>query len=103
MCARSNRAGTPLPLPNHQALTCSFHHSLSHLLEGETTRCVPRSSRFFLGRVHTTRRASTISAKHRKAEKTTSSFSKREKIRRKPFKRRNSRSISLRFLYSSRS
>src|SRR5206468_12682558 len=56
-----------------------------------------------LGRVHTTRRASTISAKHRKAEKTTSSFSKREKIRRKPFKRRNSRSISLRFLYSSRS
>ncbi len=35
--------------------------------------------------------------------KMTSSFSKREKIRRNPFKRRNSRSISLRRLYISRS
>jgi imidazolonepropionase-like amidohydrolase len=51
-----------------------------------------------LGRVHTTRRASTMSAKERNARKTTSSFSKREKIRRKPLSLRNSRSISLRFL-----
>ena len=51
-----------------------------------------------LGRVHTNRSASTMSAKERKARKTTSSFSKREKMRRKPLSRRNSRSISLRFL-----
>ena len=51
-----------------------------------------------LGRVHTKRSASTMSAKERKARKTTSSFSKREKMRRKPLSRRNSRSISLRFL-----
>jgi hypothetical protein len=50
-----------------------------------------------LGRVHTTRKASTMNAKHRNAEKTTSSFSNREKMR------RNNRSISLRFLYSARS
>src|ERR1019366_4648769 len=41
-------------------------------------------------------RASTIRAKWRKARKTKSSLSKREKMRRKPFSRRNSRSISLR-------
>ena len=34
---------------------------------------------------------------------TTSSFSKREKMRRNPFSRRNNRSISLRRLYISRS
>ena len=51
-----------------------------------------------LGRVHTMRRASTMSAKLRNARKTTSSFSKREKMRRKPLSLRNSRSISLRFL-----
>lgn len=51
-----------------------------------------------LGPVHTKRSASTIRAKFTKARKSTSSFSKREKIRRKPFNRRNSRSISLRFL-----
>src|SRR3954466_14410476 len=37
-----------------------------------------------LGRVHTNRKASTMSAKQRNARKTTSSFSKREKMRRKP-------------------
>jgi transposase InsO family protein len=51
-----------------------------------------------LGCVHTIRSASTMSAKQRNARKTTSSFSKREKIRRKPFSLRKSRSISLRFL-----
>jgi hypothetical protein len=51
-----------------------------------------------LGRVHTIRSASTMSAKQRNARKTTSSFSKREKMRRKPFSLRKSRSISLRFL-----
>ena len=51
-----------------------------------------------LGRVHTTRRASTMSANERKPRKRTSSFSNREKIRRKPLSLRNSRSISLRFL-----
>ena len=55
-----------------------------------------------LGRVHTTFNASTIRAKLRKARKTTSSFSKREKMRRKPLSRLKSRSTSLRFLYSSR-
>jgi succinate dehydrogenase / fumarate reductase flavoprotein subunit len=62
-----------------------------------------RSELLDLGRVHTTRKASTMSAKHRNAEKTTSNFSNREKMRRNPFKRRNNRSISLRFLYSARS
>jgi nicotinamidase-related amidase len=51
-----------------------------------------------LGRVHANRRASTMNAKERKARKMTSSFSKREKMRRKPFSLRKSRSISLRFL-----
>jgi len=51
-----------------------------------------------LGRVHTIRSASTMSAKQRNARKMTSSFSKREKMRRKPFSLRKSRSISLRFL-----
>ena len=54
--------------------------------------------RFQLGRVHTTRSASTMSAKERNPRNTTSSFSKREKIRRKPLSLRNRRSISLRFL-----
>lgn len=43
-------------------------------------------------------RASTMRAKLRKPMKSTSSFSKREKILRKPLSLRNSRSISLRFL-----
>lgn len=43
-------------------------------------------------------RASTMRAKFRKPMKSTSSFSKREKILRKPLSLRNSRSISLRFL-----
>ena len=51
-----------------------------------------------LGRVHTNRRASTMRANCRKARKTRSSFSKREKMRRKPLSLRKSRSISLRFL-----
>ena len=38
-----------------------------------------------------------------KPRKSTSSFSKREKIRRKPFNRRNKRSTSLRLLYISMS
>src|ERR1035441_2105688 len=44
-------------------------------------------------------RASTIRAKWRKARKTKSSLSKREKMRRKPFSLRNRRSISLRRRY----
>ena len=36
-----------------------------------------------------------------KSRKSTSSLSKREKMRRKPFNRRNSRSTSLRLLYNS--
>jgi pimeloyl-ACP methyl ester carboxylesterase len=51
-----------------------------------------------LGRVHTNRSASTIRAKDRKARNKTSSFSKREKMRRNPLSLRKSRSISLRFL-----
>src|SRR5262245_28601865 len=51
-----------------------------------------------LGRVHTNLRASTMSAKERNARNMTSSFSKREKMRRNPLSLRNSRSISLRFL-----
>jgi transposase len=51
-----------------------------------------------LGRVHTNRRASMMSANWRNPRKMTSSFSKREKIRRKPLSLRNSRSISLRLL-----
>jgi len=51
-----------------------------------------------LGRVHTTRSASTMRANERKPRKRTSSFSKREKMRRKPLSLRNRRSISLRFL-----
>jgi len=42
-------------------------------------------------------------AKERKASESTSSFSKREKMRRKPLRLRKRRSISLRFLYSARS
>ena len=52
----------------------------------------------YLERVHTIRSASTMSANERNPRKRTSSFSKREKIRRNPFSLRNSRSISLRFL-----
>src|SRR5579863_10370104 len=51
-----------------------------------------------LGRVHTKRKASTMSANEKKPRKRTSSFSNREKIRRKPLSLRNSRSISFRFL-----
>ena len=51
-----------------------------------------------LGRVHTTRSASTMRANERKPRKRTSSFSKREKMRRNPLSLRNRRSISLRFL-----
>src|SRR5579863_6729560 len=51
-----------------------------------------------LGRVYTQRKASTMSANERKPRKRTSSFSNREKIRRKPLSLRNSRSISFRFL-----
>jgi hypothetical protein len=51
-----------------------------------------------LGRVHTTLNASTIKAKLMKARNTTSSFSNREKMRRKPLSRLKSRSTSLRFL-----
>ena len=53
---------------------------------------------FGLGRVHTTRSASTMRANERKPRKRTSSFSKREKMRRNPLSLRNRRSISLRFL-----
>ena len=56
-----------------------------------------------LGRVHTKRSASKMSANEMNPRKITSSFSKREKMRRNPFNRRNSLSISLRFLYISRS
>jgi hypothetical protein len=48
-----------------------------------------------LGRVHTNRSASTMRANDRKPRKRTSSFSKREKMRRNPLSLRNSRSISL--------
>ena len=44
-----------------------------------------------------------MSANERNPRKSTSSFSKREKIRRNPFNRRNNLSISLRLLYISRS
>ena len=56
-----------------------------------------------LGRVHTKRSASKMSANEMNPRKITSSFSKREKMRRNPFNRRNSLSISLRLLYISRS
>ena len=56
-----------------------------------------------LGRVHTKRSASKMSANEMNPRKITSSFSKREKMRRNPFSRRNSLSISLRLLYISRS
>ena len=59
---------------------------------------VARQMEDALGRVHTKRRASTMSANERKPRKRTSSFSNREKIRRKPLSLRNSRSISFRFL-----
>jgi len=49
------------------------------------------------------RRHSTISAKWIKARNMTSSFSNLEKIRRKPLRRRNSRSISFRRRYMARS
>ena len=52
--------------------------------------------------VHTIRNPSAMSAKLMKAMNMTSSFSNREKIRRKPLSRRNSRSISLRRLYMAR-
>ena len=52
-----------------------------------------------LGRVHTN--ASNMRASMMKPKKSTSSLSKREKIRRKPFRRRNRRSTSLRLLYNS--
>ena len=51
-----------------------------------------------LGRVHTNRSASTIRAKDKKPRNKVSSFSNREKMRRKPLSLRNRRSISLRFL-----
>ena len=44
-----------------------------------------------------------MSANEMNPRKITSSFSKREKMRRNPFNRRNSLSISLRLLYISRS
>ena len=56
-----------------------------------------------LGRVHTKRSASKMSANEMNPRKITSSFSKRENMRRNPFNRRNSLSISLRLLYISRS
>ena len=56
-----------------------------------------------LGCVHTKRSASKMSANEMNPRKITSSFSKREKMRRNPFNRRNSLSISLRLLYISRS
>ena len=56
-----------------------------------------------LGHVHTKRSASKMSANEMNPRKITSSFSKREKMRRNPFNRRNSLSISLRLLYISRS
>ena len=56
-----------------------------------------------LGRVHTKRSTSKMSANEMHPRKITSSFSKREKMRRNPFNRRNSLSISLRLLYTSRS
>ena len=56
-----------------------------------------------LGRVHTKRSASKMSANEMNPRKITSSFSKREKMRRNPFNRRKSLSISLRLLYISRS
>ena len=56
-----------------------------------------------LGPVHTKRSASKMSANEMNPRKITSSFSKREKMRRNPFNRRNSLSISLRLLYISRS
>ena len=54
-------------------------------------------------RVHTKRSTSKMSANEMNPRKITSSFSKREKMRRNPFNRRNSLSISLRLLYTSRS
>ena len=53
---------------------------------------------FDLGRVHTTFSASTIKAKLRNARNTTSSFSKREKMRRNPLIRLKRRSTSFLFL-----
>ena len=44
-----------------------------------------------------------MSANERNPRKSTASFSKREKIPRNPFNRRNNLSISLRLLYISRS
>src|SRR5689334_18603964 len=52
-----------------------------------------------LGPVNTYRSPSTIRAKRINPIKMTSSFSNREKMRRKPLSRRNKRSISLRGLY----
>ena len=56
-----------------------------------------------LGRVHTKRSISKMSVNEMNPRNITSSFSKREKMRRNPFNRRNSLSISLRLLYISRS
>ncbi len=84
-------------------------HAYLHRKEGETWNAdywYGRAGRQFhrpeLGRVRTTRRASTMRAKYRKARKTTSGLSNLEEMRRKPLSRRKSLSISLRFLYSSR-
>ena len=52
-----------------------------------------------LGPVHTIRNPSAMSAKLINPTNMTSSFSNREKMRRKPLSLRNSRSISLRRLY----
>jgi len=57
-----------------------------------------KSAEGVLGPVHTKRSASTMSANDKNAMNTTSSFSKRENMRRKPLSLRKRRSISLRFL-----
>ena len=67
------------------------------------TNLIARVLEHGLGRVHTKRSASKMSANEMNPRKITSSFSKREKMRRNPFNRRNSLSISLRLLYISRS
>ena len=71
-------------------------HQSAHL-------AVMNSKALELGPVNTKRNPSTISAKLMNAMNMTSSFSNREKMRRNPFRRRNSRSISLRRVYRARS
>ena len=88
--------------PNAQFLALfitEFEQSLiiSHIIKTLQVRCIIHWDGI-LGPVHTNRSASTMSAKHRKARNKTSSFSNREKMRRKPLSLRKSRSISLRFL-----